>query len=201
MRILLVEDDPKNIESAKAQFQGHDLVIADSYASFEELESTSFYGDKKVDLVLTDLYIPIGEYTRYTSCGLTRLTNPTDLYPIGLMVVILAQKTETLCFLITNSNGHEDAWGFMLENVGFGSDNMSLASWDREEGDKIRKLFIVTRPCLLDNGAKDWFCMLQGITMDYFPTYYDDKTLEDELWEKNCPSSKYFEVLGRWTKL
>jgi hypothetical protein len=117
------------------------------------------------------------------------------------MVAMLAQVTQILCFLITNSNGHEDAWGLMLEGSGFCHDTMSLALVDKMEKKKIRKLFVETRPILLENGGKDWFRMLKYITSEYFPNYHDDKTLKDELRERNCPPSKYFEVLERWSKL
>ena len=183
MKILLVEDDPRHIESAVKQFVGHELHVA---TSFSELPYIGGF-----DVIFTDMYIPIGQYPEGYS--ISRLTKPADLFPIGLVVAIEALKKGILCFLLTDSNGHEDAMGFVLESY-CGDDEDSYGSYRcrdcpsvaedvtddhtcplqiQNEKSKFRfnfdcphvqKLYIRTR---IFGNTKDWLVMLPRQLLSY----------------------------------
>jgi len=204
MRILLVEDDPNNIAVAEEQFAGHELIIASSYQEFEQ-KGDCIFADKRedrVDLILTDLQIPLGRFPE--GCiTLNQNNQPTDLYPIGLVVLLLARQYNILCFLVSAINHHEDAWAHILERSGLGPQSYNvMVSNDLLGHHNIRKCFV--RYC---RGEKNWLNYVLIAIERYFLPMLGEKELGDYLYKESWPSlspagkALFFEWLEKWTKL
>ncbi len=202
MRILLVEDDPNNIAVAEEQFAGHELIIASSYQEFEQKIGciVALKKEDRVDLILTDLQIPLGRFPE--GCiTLNQNTQPTDLYPIGLVVLLLAREYNILCFLESSMNHHKDAWAHILKRLGANQSCDDMVWDDLEEHCDIRKCFI---GCWED---KDWLSSILINIAFYFLPMLGEKELEYYLWEESRPSlspagkTLCFEWLEKWTKL
>lgn len=204
MRILLVEDDPKNIAVAEEQFAGHELIIVSSYQEFEQKIGCIVARKKedRVDLILTDLQIPVGRFPE--GCiTLNQNTRPTDLYPIGLVVLLLARQYNILCFLVSAINHHDDAWAYILEGSLGARKSCDDMVWnDLEEHCDIRKCFIS-----FCDEEKDWLSFVLIYTALYFLPMLGEKELGYYLLEESRPSlspagkTLCFETLEKWTKL
>ena len=154
MKILLVEDNPESIESAKMQFADHELTIVSSC----EKALGAFRGHcsrwerhKLYDLIMTDMEIPIGEDT-LTSGSAIRESNPTSLLPGGLVVALFATKLDVPCLVLTDANGHKSVLGYMIEEI--------VSSSTRRPSDGGKGLLATnTRPSWIDTPlgkGKDW---------------------------------------------
>ncbi|NCU44621.1 hypothetical protein EOM71_03010 [Candidatus Falkowbacteria bacterium] len=152
-------------------------------------------------MILTDLQIPLG---RFEGCiTLNQNTQPTDLYPIGFVVLLLAKEYNILCFLLTAADRHSDAWGYILNYSCLGADRclQELADIDLINRHNIRKLFI---DC--GEGNKDWLGNIAAYIESYFLVMLGEKDLKDCLRKERLPLSSTgktlcFELLERWTKL
>lgn len=210
MRILLVEDDPNNIAVAEEQFAEHELIIAKSYQEFEQKNGCIVARKKedRVDLILTDLQIPLGRF--HEDCiTLNQNTQPTDLYPIGLVVLLLARQYNILCFLVSAINHHEDAWARILEGSCLEANTPTDRLISRDSvNHNIRKQFIRYHD---GDGSKDWLGTIEGNIRCYFLRMLGEKELADYLWKEwreeepgslsLASKTLYFELLERWTKL
>lgn len=117
LRILLIEDDPASIESAKMQFGKHKLIIVTNIEELSEQPIADIPSKKNTlpyDLVLTDLYIPFGDLP---NCSIMDKNEPETLVPVGIVVYSRCLMSHTPCVLITNSDGHRDALGFVCETL------------------------------------------------------------------------------------
>ena len=210
MRILLVEDDPKNIAVAEEQFAEHELIIASSYQEFEQKNGCIVARKKedRVDLILTDLQIPLGRFPE--GCiTLNQNTQPTDLYPIGLVVLLLARQYNILCFLVSAINHHEDAWARILEGSCLEANTCIDLLISRDSvNHNIRKQFIDYHD---GGGSKNWLGTIERYIRCYFLRMLGEKELADYLWKEwreeepgslsLASKTLCFEWLEKWTKL
>lgn len=110
MKILLVEDKPANIESAKIQFVGHELVIATTV-----MEALPKIGNE-YDLVLTDLNVVTGT-SKDIYFDDPSQTQPNKEIPIGFVVAIGAIQLNVPCIVLSDENAHHSMMGLVLERT------------------------------------------------------------------------------------
>lgn len=123
-RILVVEDDSSNIQSARDAFpqDQFDLtVLATCSEVLNLLSSASHRKNSSVadkgqtfDVILTDLNVPVGNLGTYDAADYCRVD---DSIPIGLVVALAAIDDQTPCAILTDSNGHQDVMGLMIEQI------------------------------------------------------------------------------------
>ncbi len=67
MKILVIDDRPENVESAKKTLAGHQLTVATTVQeAFDILFAWGVRGEREgFDVVLTDLNMPLGRFTGY----------------------------------------------------------------------------------------------------------------------------------------
>ena len=111
MKILLVEDEEKNIESAKMQLKDHDLIIIRSYLQLTRLRNELW---ETFNLVLTDMNLRFGDEKQGWS--VEKKYNENDLVPCGTVVAMNALSMKIPCVMVTDSNGHIDPVGLLFEN-------------------------------------------------------------------------------------
>ncbi len=112
MKILVVEDSLPSIESAKSQLvpNGHELRIR---TEAQGVEKSDF---EWADLVLTDMMIPRGGINQSRGPSLEEIP-PNTLVPAGLVIVLGALAANTPVIMVTDSNGHHDVLGLLLESL------------------------------------------------------------------------------------
>jgi len=153
MKILIIEDGKNNIESLKIQINesmgsGHELTLVQTAKELREYIPK--IRNHEFDLVLTDMYLPVGLDSNYGPD-----LEPTSLQPAGLIAVIEALYAGVACYLCTDANGHRDLLGLLLE----ASDDGSFCS---ENKGVERKLFsFITRPNMHDGKAWAFNYMMQ----------------------------------------
>ena len=146
MKILIIEDGEKNVESLKAQIRehlggGHELTIIGTAKDLRP--HLPKIREHEYDLVLTDMYIPAGWDPSYGP-DLDRDT----VTPAGLIATVTALYSQVPVFLCTDANGHKDLLGLLLEAF----DDVGYDQPDKERG---RCAFSVyTRPNT--QGGKMW---------------------------------------------
>lgn len=115
MKILIVEDNIQNQELAKAQLQGHELVIVDNYTDALKLLTPIYKagGSKgfdipSFDVVLTDVHIPLGN-TRYFSEDRPLVPNidtQSQIGQYGLLICIAALRVVTKVAIVSAHGDH-----------------------------------------------------------------------------------------------
>lgn len=148
MRILLVEDNPASIESAKMQFADHELTVTTSCAGAIEILEACKTKDDLYDFILTDMEIPVGNHRSYSAI---QESNPESLLPGGLVIALCACRSGFRCLLLTDSNGHRSVMGLMINRIGYGD---HLRRGIRED-----VVVVVTQPKWIETPlgkGKDW---------------------------------------------
>jgi len=149
MKILVVEDDLKNIESAMIQLKDHQVTYIRSWIQLMDLRTNDF---QDYDLILTDLNVKFGK--RDEVCfSVEKKYAETDLVPLGLLVIIKAANFGIPCILVTDSNGHNDALGCLMENWG-GANCLTISNdWEK------KLAYFISRPQWIETSlgqGKDW---------------------------------------------
>jgi len=158
MRILLFEDDAASIQSAKNQFADHDLDVIETCEGLMRFVDRLHYGsetfEEKYGLILTDLNVKLGK--DQFAGSYKDFSGPDDTFPAGLALILAARHRGIPCLLATDSNGHRDAMGAIL-------DTMSSA-WLPDGPDETSNLIKVrTRPDWINDcreEGKDWKSMM-----------------------------------------
>ena len=148
MKITIIEDKQENIESAKRQIATfipgeHEIKVITSARELIHYGWNPWndISEKETDLILSDLWLQAGEYEGYGP-GPKEGMKDSDLVPVGLIVAMHAIQKGIPCILCSDSNGHRDLLGKILEV--------------RHLWNKGNTLFeCETRP-KMENG-KDWF--------------------------------------------
>lgn len=152
MKVLIIEDDAANITSAKN-------VVGDAFGNDTECTVIRTVRElcrievKDFDLVLSDGWIPAGIYD-----GLGPDNIPSNqMVFIGSTVALAAQISDVPCVLCTDSNGHHDLQGCLLER----GVSVRTFGWrvNEEKQDLVvreSKLKVATRPEKTSAGSKRW---------------------------------------------
>ncbi len=96
-RILVIDDTPQHIESAKTGLAGHKLTTVTGYQSAMEILSK-----EKFDIVLTDLHLPMSSKTMGSKFKLG------ELVPYGVLLMIEAARQGAKHVAVVTDLGHHD---------------------------------------------------------------------------------------------
>lgn len=115
MKILVIDDQPQNIASAHLTLVGHEVTAVDSIQGAYDLRFADF------DLILTDLWMPKGDFGGHTYCG---EAGSETMVPAGLVLAILAAQCGKKVIICTDSDHHKDVVCTMLDRVHYGKEQM-----------------------------------------------------------------------------
>ena len=140
-RILVIDDTPKHIASAKKVLAGHRLTTATSYE-----EAMEVLNNEKFDVVLTDLHLPMSSKTMGNKFKLG------ELVPYGILLMLEASRQGAkLVAVVTDLSHHDDPFSAAFDH--YSSFLFSI------ESAKVRMLH-----SNMVDGAKDWADALKRIT-------------------------------------
>jgi len=141
VKILVIEDTEKNIDSAKSTLPGHDVTIC---TSIQTAFSTLRDGQQQFDVLLTDLFLPIGEFR-----GMVYpYSKPLGELPAGLVFALKAVNLGMSVVIVTDTDHHKD-WICTL---------LDLLYPDRSDSNR-RIAYVEARNATTgdyDNPTKDW---------------------------------------------
>ncbi|PCI29332.1 hypothetical protein COB55_02430 [Candidatus Wolfebacteria bacterium] len=133
LSILVIEDTPKHIDSARSGLADHKLTFATGYqAAMSILESEKF------DVVLTDLKLPMSSRTLSDQAF-----KIGELVPYGLLLMIEAAKQGTeFVGVVTDLGHHDDPFSAAFDHFGY-----MIDMWDSK---------VLMMHAQITDGAKDW---------------------------------------------
>ena len=141
LRILVIDDTPENIASAKKGLAGHRLTTVGGYElAMEFLSAMSF------DVVLTDLHLPMSSKTMGDKFVLGQLV------PYGLLLMVeAARQGAKHVAVVTDLSHHDDPFS---------------AAFDHFAGRPvtINQANVVMMHSPMKDGAKDWETALERLT-------------------------------------
>ena len=142
MKILVIDDSPWNIASAVETLASHDVVTVDNIEQARRV----LLEKPKFDAVLTDLWMPRGEFSGDGAIS-TRHAPKMDAdsqIPAGLVFAIKASNLGIKTVICTDSDHHRDWICSLLDLVGL----VSLSEnpkWAR--GDSHQRIAYVEARC------------------------------------------------------
>jgi len=140
LRILVIDDMPENIRSAKKGLTGHRLTTATGYEEAMEILSR-----EKFDVVLTDLHLPMSSKTMGSKFVLGQLV------PYGILLMIeAARQGAKHVVVVTDLSHHDDPFSAAFDH--YSRFQVKI------EGAKVD---MVHSP--MKDGAKDWGVVLAGL--------------------------------------
>ncbi len=103
MRILVIDDQPRNIASARETLKGHEVITIDTIAeAFRVLKEGRVHG---VDAVLTDLFMPLGGFQGAMS---SPESDPSLPLPAGLAFALRTVNLGIRTVILSDSDHHRD---------------------------------------------------------------------------------------------
>ena len=137
-RILVVDDNQKNLEAAKNQLTGCELTTC---ATFTEAKAAIINGNFHV--VMTDVMMP-GEKNGQ---GPQSAHYVGSLVPIGLVVALLALKQDVPhIYIVSDTNHHDHPVAWALDSIVGGKRIKAACGY----------------ACPKIDGAKNWAAVLSG---------------------------------------
>jgi|CXWL01.1.fsa_nt_gi CheY-like chemotaxis protein len=172
MKILVIDDQPYNIASARLTLKDFDLTTVDSIAKACEILATG----ERFDVVLTDLYLPRGSFSRDMSLNLVTYVPSDTMVPAGLVFAIRAANDGMKVVICTDSDHHRDPLCTMLDLVNEGK---------RRSEEKMIS-FVEARACHLqgrwENGelveSREYGKVDGGIIKDWFRALFWAKLVQ-----------------------
>ena len=133
LRILVIDDDPRNIASARQGLSGELLRTVTGYE-----EAMEILGHEKFDVVLTDLHLPMSSKTMGSKFVLGQLV------PYGLLLMLEASRNGAgLVAVVTDLSHHDDPFSAAFDHFSQFSVKIETAS-------------VIMMHAPMKNGAKDW---------------------------------------------
>jgi CheY-like chemotaxis protein len=131
--ILVIDDTPENITSAKNGLVGHHLTTVTGYE-----EAMNVLSKEKFDVVLTDLHLPMSSKT------MGRKFKLGELVPYGILLMVeAAHRGAQHVAVVTDLSHHDDPFSAAFDHFsGFSV--------------KIDNAKVVMMHSPMDDGAKDW---------------------------------------------
>ena len=179
MKILVIEDQPFNIESAKQTLQGHDLTIVDCGKDAMRILAGKWDGKTggrvrpDFDCVLTDLFVPFGEASD-SDCTISSFTGKakkegksfdvaleeynslkTKEMPSGVVFALRAVLLGIPVAILTDANHHQDAFVTCMDCLGY-EPTKQFARFDTDSGYSLGRHES-------GRGIKDWGKALQKL--------------------------------------
>ncbi len=112
-KLLVIDDQPYNVASAHMTLTGYDYKVVDSIATAYNLLKSG----ERFDVVLTDLWLPRGEFTGAMRGGDTATTP----IPAGLVFAIRAMNDGMKVVICTDSDHHQDRLCSVMDLIGDGT--------------------------------------------------------------------------------
>lgn len=133
LRILVIDDTPENIASAKKGLAGHRLATVTGYE-----DAMKILGSEKFDVVLTDLHLPMSSKTMGDKFKLG------ELVPYGILLMVeAAHRGAKYVAVVTDLSHHDDPFSAAFDHFS----HFSV---------KIDNAKVVMMHSPMDNHAKDW---------------------------------------------
>lgn len=141
LRILVIDDTPKHIESAKSGLAGHRLTAVTGYQ-----DAMSVLGSEKFDVVLTDLHLPMSSQTMGEKFRLG------ELVPYGVLLMVeAARQGAKHVAVVTDLNHHDDPFSAAFDHYS-------------RFPVQIESAKVVMMHAPMADGAKDWAAALEQLT-------------------------------------
>lgn len=134
-RILVVDDTPKHIASARKTLAGHRLTTVGGYE-----DAMNTLENEKFDVVLLDLNLPMSSKTLGQQAF-----KLGELVPYGLLLMLEAARQGAKLVAVVTDLGHHDNW------VSAAFDHYSRFAF-QIEGAKV----LMLHARLIEGGSKDW---------------------------------------------
>lgn len=145
LRILVIEDTPKHQESVFTTLEGHEVTLAKTVKEAVEILKSA-HDARLFDAVLTDLFLPLGEYDGHLHVDIDH----TAELPVGLVFAIRAKNLGVPYIgICTDKTRHNHPITTLLEILG--------SVWDDPQPGIIHSEL---RQCCTRDGAKDWGAVL-----------------------------------------
>lgn len=111
MKILVIDDMPRNTASARATLTGHEVTVVDNIKQAYGLLRT--FGAKQFDVVLTDLFLPRGDFrgsfnSEYSETAEQSWVDASHPLPAGLVFALAAANVGIRAVICTDTSHHED---------------------------------------------------------------------------------------------
>ena len=133
LHILVIDDMPENIASAKSCLAGHHLTTVTGYQ-----EAMDVLGREKFDVVLTDLYLPMSLQTMWDEFRLG------ELVPYGILLMVeAARQGAKHVAVVTDLSHHDDPFSAAFDHYS-------------QFPVKIENAKVVMMHAPMRDGAKDW---------------------------------------------
>lgn len=140
LRILVIDDTPENITSAKQGLAGHRLTTVTRYQ-----DAMDILGQEKFDVVLCDLHLPMSSRTMGDKFKLG------ELVPYGMLLIVeAAHQGAKRVAVVTDLSHHDDPFSAAF-------DHFSRYSV------KIDGAKVVMMHAPIQGGAKDWASALNQL--------------------------------------
>ncbi len=108
-RVLILDNDPKNLEKAAAMLKGHSIVMTKSLES-----AVGYCAPDKFDAVLTDMQMPLDRHFGALSPD---AINPALEVPYGFAMVFEATRRGIPVAVVTDGNHHQDWVSAMFDRI------------------------------------------------------------------------------------
>ena len=181
MKILVIDDFAGNVASAKQYMPGHEVVVAESVrVAYRILKNGELF-----DAVLTDLFLPIGDFIGQMNSGYIKPGDRAKEIPAGLIFAIKAASKGIRAVICSDSDHHRD-WICTLLDLVSANEQINPVFFE-EEGISRKIVFVEARfaclraywdeaqevlvPCndFLKDGRwiKDWLKVMEQSTLFY----------------------------------
>lgn len=118
-RILVIDDSPWNVASARFGFGGHEVTVLDNIQdAYTDLKTA----DLRFDVVLTDLFMSIGFFKGQMTLRRNDYRH-SQLLPAGLVFAIAAANQGVPAVICSDTDHHEDWICSLLDLLHFGRSN------------------------------------------------------------------------------
>lgn len=170
MKILVIDDMPYNVASAHLTLKDFDYRVVDSIEKAYEILKTN----EKFDVVLTDLWLPRGDFIGEIGSCEDPVTKPI---PAGLVFAIRASNEGMKVVICTDSDHHNDLLCSLL-------DLTKIGTYDKERPIK----FVEARTCPVEgvwqNGeivfSDNWFEKAGPFPKDWLKAMRIARLVHDE---------------------
>jgi CheY-like chemotaxis protein len=144
LRILVIDDTPKNIASAKKTLAGHHVTTVTGYEAAMKILTK-----QRFDVVLTDLHLPMSSKTMGDKFRLG------ELVPYGMLLILEASRWGTrFVAVVTDLGHHDDPFSAAFDHYAHFPVRIEQAKVLMMHAEKM------------EDGSKDWSAALRRLTED-----------------------------------
>lgn len=108
-RVLVLDNDRKNLRTAEVVLKGHTIVKSTSLQ-----DAATYFATEKFDAVLTDMQMPLDKHFGALSAD---AINPALEVPYGFAMIFEATKRGLPIAVVTDGNHHQDWVSAMFDHI------------------------------------------------------------------------------------